>query len=180
MMEIDEKQAEYWLQKAEDSARAQRALGYFKEGYNCSQAVVMAFADLIGMDEKLLTRVMSSFGGGMGRLREVCGAVSGMSFVAGALYGYEEPGAAGQEEKAAHYARIQELAGEYRAINGSIVCRELLGLGTSGADQPTPEPRTAEYYKKRPCGQLVMLAAAILDSYMEEHPYEKGDHVRDL
>ena len=175
MIEIDEKKAEYWLKKAEDSPRGQRALTFFKEGYNCSQAVVLAFSDLIGMDEKLLVRMSSSFGGGMGRLREVCGAVSGMFFVAGALYGYEEPGAAGQQEKAAHYARIQELADEYRAINGSIVCRELLGLDTHGADQPTPELRTAEYYKKRPCGQLVMLAATILESYIEEHPTGRQD-----
>ena len=175
MIEIDEKKAEYWLKKAEDSPRGQRALTFFKEGYNCSQAVVLAFSDLIGMDEKLLVRMSSSFGGGMGRLREVCGAVSGMFFVAGALYGYEEPGAAGQQEKAAHYARIQDLADEYRAINGSIVCRELLGLDAHGADQPTPELRTAEYYKKRPCGQLVMLAATILESYIEEHPTDRQD-----
>ena len=175
MVEIDEKKAEYWLKKAEESPRGQRAFELFKEGYNCSQAVVLAFADLIGMDEKLLTRVTSSFGGGMGRLREVCGAVSGMFFVAGALYGYEEPGTAGQQEKAAHYERIQELAGEYRAVNGSIVCRELLGLATSGADQPTPELRTAEYYKKRPCGQLVMRAATILESYIKEHPTDRQD-----
>ena len=166
MVEIDEKKAEYWLKKAEESPRGQRAFELFKEGYNCSQAVVLAFADLIGMDEKLLTRVTSSFGGGMGRLREVCGAVSGMFFVAGT---------AGQQEKAAHYERIQELAGEYRAVNGSIVCRELLGLATSGADQPTPELRTAEYYKKRPCGQLVMLAATILESYIKEHPTDRQD-----
>lgn len=169
---IDEKKAEYWLKKAEESPRGQRAQAFFKEGYNCSQAVALAFADLIGMDEKLLIRMTSSFGGGMGRLREVCGAVSGMFFVAGALYGYGEPGIAGQEEKAAHYARIQELAAEYRAVNGSIVCRELLGLGTAGADRPTPELRTAEYYKKRPCGQLVMLAAAIMEDYIENHPFD--------
>ena len=175
MVEIDEKKAESWLKKAEESPRGQRAFELFKEGYNCSQAVVLAFADLIGVDEKLLTRVTSSFGGGMGRLREVCGAVSGMFFVAGALYGYEEPGTAGQQEKAAHYERIQELAGEYRAVNGSIVCRELLGLATSGADQPTPELRTAEYYKKRPCEQLVMLAATILESYIKEHPTDRQD-----
>lgn len=180
MLEIDEERARFWLKKAEESPRAQRAQAFFKEGYNCSQAVALAFADLIGMDEKLLLRMTSSFGGGMGRLREVCGAVSGMFFVAGALYGYEEPGSAGQQEKTAHYERIQELAGEYRAVNGSIICRELLGLGISGADQPTPEPRSAEYYKKRPCGQLVMLAAAMLENYMGEHPYEKGDHIRDL
>ena len=169
MLEIDEKKVEYWLQKAENSPRGQRAEAFFKEGYNCSQAVAMAFADLIGMDEKLLARTMSSFGGGMGRLREVCGAVSGMFFVAGALYGYEEPGAAGQEEKTAHYTRIQELAGEYRAVNGSIICRELLGLNAPGADQPTPELRTAQYYKKRPCGQLVMLAAAMMEDYIINH-----------
>ena len=170
MLVIDEKKAEYWLKKAEDSARGKRAFELFNEGYNCSQAVALAFADLIGMDEKLLVRMTSSFGGGMGRLREVCGAVSGMFFVAGALYGYGEPGNAGQQEKAEHYARIQELAGEYRAINGSIVCRELLGLGQTGADQPIPELRSAEYYKKRPCGQLVMLAATIMESYIEDHP----------
>lgn len=175
MVEIDEKKAEYWLKKAEESPRGQRALAQFKEGYNCSQAVALAFADLIGMDEKLLARVTSSFGGGMGRMREVCGAVSGMFFVAGALYGYEEPGAVGQQEKAAHYARIQELAGEYRAVNGSIICRELLGINTLGADQPTPELRTAEYYKKRPCGQLVMLAATIMESYIKEHPLDAAN-----
>ena len=173
MLDIDEKKAEYWLKKAEESPRGQRAFGLFQEGYNCSQAVAIAFADLIGMDEKALARMTSSFGGGMGRLREVCGAVSGMFFVAGALYGYEEAGVAGQQEKAAHYERIQELAGEYRAVNGSIVCRELWGLATSGADQPTPELRTTEYYKKRPCGQLVMLAATILESYIEEHPTDR-------
>lgn len=170
MLVIDEKKAEYWLKKAEDSTRGKLAFELFGEGYNCSQAVALAFADLIEMDEKMLVRMTSSFGGGMGRLREVCGAVSGMFFVAGALYGYGEPGNAGQQEKAEHYARIQELAGEYRAINGSIVCRELLGLGQTGADQPTPELRSAEYYKKRPCGQLVMLAATIMESYIEDHP----------
>ncbi|MGN0344683.1 MAG: C-GCAxxG-C-C family protein [Lachnospiraceae bacterium] len=175
MVEIDEKKAGYWLEKSEESPRGQRALALFKEGYNCSQAVALAFADLIGMDEKLLARVTSSFGGGMGRMREVCGAVSGMFFVAGALYGYEEPGAAGQQEKAAHYARIQELADEYRAVNGSIICRELLGINTLGADQPTPELRTAEYYKKRPCGQLVMLAATIMESYIKEHPLDAAN-----
>lgn len=172
MEAIDEKKAEYWLKKAAESLRGQRAFKLFQEGYNCSQAVALAFSDLIGIDEKLLVRMTSSFGGGMGRMREVCGAVSGMSFVAGALYGYEEPGAAGQQEKAAHYERIQELAAEYRAINGSIVCRELLGLATQGADQPVPEVRTAEYYKKRPCGQLVMLAATIMEDYIENHPFD--------
>lgn len=172
MLSIDEHKAEYWLEKLEASPRGQRAMGFFLEGYNCTQAVTLAFSDLIGMDEKTLLRMSSSFGGGMGRLREVCGAVSGMFLVAGFLYGYDTLGAAGQQDKAAHYARIQELAGEYRAVNGSIVCRELLGLGTSGADAPTPEPRTAEYYKKRPCGQVIGIAAAIMEQYVAEHPCE--------
>lgn len=169
MIPMDEDKIEFWVKKTEESIRGKRAFEFFTEGYNCAQAVTLAFADLIDMDEKLLVRTSSSFGGGMGRLREVCGAVTGMFFVAGALYGYEEPGAAGQQEKAEHYTRIQELAEEYRAVNGSIVCRELLGLGTQGADWPTPELRTAQYYKKRPCGQLVALAATILEDYIENH-----------
>lgn len=175
MLEVDERKMEEWLKRAEESPRGQRAQQYFQQGYNCAQSVALAFADLVEIDEKMLVRLTSSFGGGMGRLREVCGAVSGMFFVAGALYGYETPGAAGQQEKAAHYARIQELAEEYRAVNGSIVCRELLGLGAAhGADQPTPELRTAEYYKKRPCPELIRLAATILERYIEDHPVDRS------
>lgn len=172
MLPIDEEKALYWLKELENSPRGQRAMGFFLEGYNCTQAVALSFADLIGMEKRTLLRMSSSFGGGMGRLREVCGAVSGMFLVAGFLYGYDTPGAAGQQDKAAHYARIQELAAEYRAVNGSIVCRELLGLGRPGADHPTPEARTAEYYKKRPCGQVIGIAAAIMEKYVEAHPFE--------
>lgn len=172
MLETDTVKAGYWLTQLEKSPRGQRAMEFFLEGYNCTQAVALAFADLIGMDEKTLLRMSSSFGGGMGRLREVCGAVSGMFLVAGFLYGYDTPGAAGQQAKAEHYARIQELAGEYRAVNGSIVCRELLGLEMSGANRPTPEPRTAEYYRKRPCGQVIGIAATIMEEYVKGHPVE--------
>ena len=172
-MNIDETAVEYWLQKLEMSERGTLAQQNFLKGYNCSQSVALAFADLIDMDERLLLRALSSFGGGLGRMREVCGAVSGMSFIAGALYGYDVPGAGGQQQKAAHYARIQELAGAFQAVNGSIFCRELLGLDRSGADQPTPELRTAEYYKKRPCGQLVALAATILEDYIEQNQKEE-------
>lgn len=101
----------------------------------------------------------------MGRLREVCGAVSGMTFVANALCGYSDPKAA--EEKAAHYARIQKLAEKFREETGSIVCRELLGLPAGAVSVSTPEKRTADYYKKRPCPKLVRLAAEIL---AEEFP----------
>ena len=101
----------------------------------------------------------------MGRLREVCGAVSGMFMVAGILYGYDEP--KDFEGKSEHYARIQQLAAEYQKRNGSIVCRELLGLG-KGKDDPTPSKRTQEYYKKRPCPDLAATAAAIMEAYIRE------------
>lgn len=102
-------------------------------------------------------------------MREVCGAVSGMFMVAGLLYGYDEP--KNFEAKSEHYARIQELAGEYSERNGSIVCREILGLG-KGKDDPVPSRRTQEYYKKRPCPDLVAMAAAIMEEYIRENPPE--------
>ena len=145
------------------SVYAQKAMSLFKEGYNCAQSVFLAFEDKYNCDHVMALRLSSSFGGGMGRLREVCGAVSGMFMVAGVLYGYDSP--TDQEAKSGHYARIQELASVFREDNGSIVCRELLGLG-EGADAPTPEKRTAEYYQKRPCVQLVGMAAAIMEEYI--------------
>lgn len=147
----------------EASERSKKAMAYFKQGYNCSQAVFLAFADLYDMDEKLAARLSSSFGGGMGRMREVCGAVSGMFMVAGALYGYATPDC--QQEKTEHYARIQELAKAFREENGSIVCRELLG-GMAGTAGPQAEQRTEAYYQKRPCVQLVGMAAAIMEAYI--------------
>lgn len=140
---------------------------YFLKGYNCTQAVFLAFQELFEMDEKTAAKLSSSFGGGMGRLREVCGAVSGMFLVAGMLYGYDTPGA--HQEKTDHYKRIQELAKAYELENGSIVCRELLGLNEK-RQQPVPEKRTEEYYKKRPCPKLVGMAAAIMGQYIVEHP----------
>ncbi|MCI9531316.1 MAG: C_GCAxxG_C_C family protein [Lachnospiraceae bacterium] len=152
-----------------NSKYGQKAEENFLNGYNCTQAVFLAFSDLHGMDGKTAARLSSSFGGGMGRLREVCGAASGMFLVAGMLYGYEKPGDA--QGKKEHYARIQQLAKAYEAENGSIVCRELLGL-TRKRDEPVPESRTEEYYKKRPCKKLVRMAAAIMEQYIKEHPLE--------
>lgn len=143
------------------------AMKLFEEGYNCAQSVFLAFEDLHGIDEKTAAALSSSFGGGMGRLREVCGAVSGMFMVAGVLYGYDDPKA--REEKTEHYARIQELAGAFEKANGSIVCRELLGLSVK-KEAPKPSERTAEYYKKRPCKELVGQAAEILEQYIAAHP----------
>lgn len=150
----------------EHSKYAKKAMELFKEGYNCSQSVFLAFEDQYTIDHNIALMLSSSFGGGMGRLREVCGAVSGMFMVAGVLYGYQSPN--DYEAKKEHYARIQELAHEYELRNGSIVCRELLGLG-KGKEEPVPEKRTQEYYKKRPCVQLVGMSAAIMEQYISEN-----------
>ena len=138
----------------------------FLGGCNCAQAIVVAVADVTGLDRDFSARMSSSFGGGMGRLREVCGAVSGMLMVAGLLYGYDDPGEKDCNKKA-HYALVQELAGKFREEAGSIVCREILKNPPS---DPNPTPRTAEFYKVRPCARMVMTAAKILDAYIAEHP----------
>ena len=137
----------------------------FLEGYNCAQAVAVAFCDVTGLDEKFTARLASSFGGGMGRMREVCGAVSGMLMVAGLLYGYDDPKADAAKKEL--YQLVQEWAGQFRAEVGSILCRELLDNPPS---DPNPSPRTAEYYAKRPCARMVFTAAKILDEYIAEHP----------
>lgn len=153
----------------EESKYGKKAEENFKKGYNCAQSVFLAFADLHGMDETMAAKLSSSFGGGMGRLREVCGAVSGMFLVAGMLYGYDGP--KDFQGKKEHYERIQQLAKAYEAENGSIVCRELLGL-TQKREEPTPSQRTEEYYKKRPCPELIRMAATIMEQYIKEHPFE--------
>ena len=142
-----------------------KAAELFLGGYNCAQAVAVAFCDVTGMEPAFAARMASSFGGGMGRMREVCGAVSGMLMVAGVLYGYEIPG--DDERKKEHYARVQQLAGRFREEVGSIVCREILKNPPS---DPNPSPRTAEYYAKRPCARMVLLAGEILDAYIKENP----------
>ena len=144
--------------------RKEKAMALFREGYNCAQSVGLAFSDLTDVDEAVLSRMSCSFGGGMGRLREVCGAVSGMSMVAGLLRGYE--GAETGSVKAEHYTLVQGLAKEFEAQNGAIVCRELLNLRQK-RDDPTPAERTVQYYQSRPCAELVGSAAEILARYLE-------------
>ena len=153
--------------RIEKSAYAQKAGELFVEGYNCSQAVFLAFEELYALDRKVALMISSSFGGGMGRLREVCGAVSGMFLVAGILYGYS--GAREIERKKEHYARIQYLANEFKKYNPSIICRELLGIQTQ-IESPIPETRTEQYYKKRPCIMLVKVAAVIMEEYIQANP----------
>ena len=142
----------------------------FLGGYNCAQSIVVAFCDVTGLEKDFAARFSSSFGGGMGRMREVCGAVSGMLMVAGLLYGYETPG--DDVSKKAHYQLVQELSGKFREEVGSIVCREILKNPHS---DPNPTPRTAEFYKTRPCARMVITAARILDEYIAEHPVEKSN-----
>ena len=143
------------------------AKSYFEQGYNCSQAVALAFADEISMDSNMIARLTGGFGGGMGRMREVCGTVSGTAFVLSALYGYSDPTDA--DAKAQLYADVQKVAGEFKEENGSVVCRELLGLTKSGFDNPQPEKRTDKYYKKRPCGELVKMSADILEKFIADN-----------
>lgn len=152
-------------ERLEKSPHAKSAMKNFRDGYNCGQSVVLAFSEEIGLDEKTMLRLASPFGGGMGRLREVCGSVSGMFMVLGSLYGYDNP--KDYEGKKELYERVQQLAAHFREINGSIVCRQLLGL-KEGASAPAPEKRTQEYYRKRPCEKIIGTAALILEEYLSE------------
>ena len=136
----------------------EKAKAYFEQGYNCAQAVTLAFAEEMGLDKDSAAKMVSSFGGGLGRLREVCGCVSGMALAAGALYGYSDPEA--KEAKADHYALIQKMAGEFKERAGSMICRELLA-GINSDTNPVPEARTQAYYQKRPCVDMVANAVRI-------------------
>ena len=147
---------------------ANKAAELFLSGSNCAQAIVGAFSDVTGLEPGFAAKLSSSFGGGMGRMREGCGAVSGMLMVAGLLYGYDDPGEKDCNKKE-HYKLVQALAGRFREEIGSIVCREILKNPPS---DPNPTPRTEEFYKVRPCARMVMTAARILDEYIAEHPVE--------
>ena len=132
---------------------------YFKQGYNCAQSVVLAFEDVVGLDKEALVKLISGFGGGFGRMREVCGAVSGMVAVLSTVKGYSNPTA--NEEKMELYKAVQSLMNEFKAQNGTYICAELLD-GVK-QDSPVPERRTKEYYEKRPCALLVGDACEILE-----------------
>ena len=147
--------------------RVDKAKRLFKEGgYNCCQAVVLAYNDIFGIDDETAAALSSGFGGGMGRMREVCGSVSGMVMLAGLIKPANDPSV--KEWRTANYALVQEMAGEFKAVNGSIVCKELLGLVPMGSsaqapkESPEPSDRTPEYYKKRPCEELVGISARIV------------------
>ena len=139
--------------------RAQRAVDLFKQGFNCSQSVFAACADMYGItDEQLALRLSASFGGGMGRMRLVCGTASGMFMLAGLQNGSATPH--DNEGKMANYAFVQQLAGEFKGKYGSLICAELLGLAPR-PQEPKPEDRTPAYYEKRPCPEMIAEAVRI-------------------
>ena len=148
--------------------RIQRAVEFFMSGYGCSQSVVAAFADLYNLDETMAKRIAAGFGGGVGRMRMMCGTVSGLVILAGLDCGQTEGN--DREGKAACYKVVQELLETFRQRNGSIICAELLGLNGCPVVKTTyvPDERNAEYYKKRPCAQKVESAARIFAEYLEK------------
>ena len=149
------------------SKQGDAAYAWFLKGYNCSQSVVAAFAPQLGLTEETALRLSAGFGAGIGRMREVCGAFCGVVTVLSMVYA--DP--TDPKDKSRMYALVQQAAEQYRTRNGggSIICRELLGLARPEGT-PQAEARTPEYYKKRPCPELVALAAQILEEWLAEHP----------
>lgn len=152
------------MKKFDIEERVAKAKRLFKEeGYNCCQAVVLAYNDLLGIEDSTAAAISSGFGGGMGRMREVCGSVSGMVMLAGLITPANDPSV--KVDRTRNYALVQDVAGEFRRQNGSIICKELLGISPIGAtvqESPEPSDRTPEYYQKRPCEELVGISARII------------------
>lgn len=152
--------------------KGDQAKQLFLDGYNCAQAVLCAFREDVGLDEKTALAASACFGGGLGRQREVCGAVSAMCMALSLKYAPKDP--TDQAQKKAFYARIQEVCRRFKAENGSIICRELLGLDTNphavegDPHSPAPQPRTPAYYAHRPCADKCKSAADILEQYLAE------------
>lgn len=146
--------------------RVKRAVALFRQGYNCSQSVCAAFADMYGYTEEQALRMSASFGGGIGRMRMTCGAACGMFVLAGLETGCTD--GADKDGKEANYRLVQQLAEEFAKRNGSLICAELLGLNGKKHDNPVPEARTEAYYKKRPCIQTIEEAARIWAEYLEK------------
>ena len=140
----------------------------FCSGFNCAQAVGLAFAEELGMSEKAIAKMLSGFGGGVARLREVCGAISGMVFVFDMLYGYDDP--ENDEIKAVHYAKIRDLVAKFNNEVGAIRCQDIMKNAEIGGD---PAPRTHEYYRTRVCPELCALSEKLLREYIESHPIEE-------
>ena len=138
----------------------------FMNGYNCSQAVLLAFCEDFGLEKETALKISEPFGGGMGRMREVCGTVTGMFMVIGLAMGNSD--AKDGSTKKNVYKSVQELAAKFKEDNGSIICRELLGFQKNNKESYVPSERTNEYYKKRPCPELCKYAADILEEYLKK------------
>lgn len=150
--------------------RIAQAVANFKSGFNCSQSVVAAFADLYGFTPELALRMSASFGGGIGRMRMTCGAACGLFLLAGLDCGATE--GSDREGKSHNYAVVQHLAERFKEKNGSIICAELLGLHHPKLD-PQAEVRTEIYYKKRPCARMIETAARLFAEYLQEKPHRE-------
>ncbi len=146
------------------SERSEKAKALFFQGYNCTQSVVGAFADLLDMDMETAMRFSDGMGGGMGRMRLTCGAVSAMALLAGLKLSSGKPG--DLENRTKVYAKVREMSEAFREKNGSIICRELLGAAMPKDNGARPEERTAQYYKKRPCSACISDCAAIVEAYL--------------
>lgn len=162
------------MMNEEMSTHEKLAAELFLGGAGCAQAVFCAFADLHRLDMDTSARLASSMGGGVGRMRQICGAVSGAAMAAGLIYGFSLEHT--HQEKSEHYRRVQEIARPFEERFGSVVCKEILAsrLGKDGVSSaPVPEERSAEFYKRRPCLECVRLAARSLDAYIDTHPIDR-------
>lgn len=146
-------------------SRVDDAVKLFMEGYNCCQSVVGAYSDLFGMDRETAMKFSCSMGGGMGRMREVCGSVSGMALIAGLACGNTDP--KNQAAKTKNYEVVRQMADAFKAEHKTIICREILGL-RAAEKSAAPEARTKEYYQKRPCVRMVATAARIIEETFPE------------
>lgn len=155
------------MTQQEIEERVEKAKKLFHQGFNCSQSVFAACADMYGIDdEELALRLSASFGGGIGRMRQTCGAACGMFLLAGLENGSAIVGDA--EGKKNNYALVQDLAAKFKAQNGSLICAELLGIAPK-PQKPTPEARTEAYYQKRPCADMVASAVRIFLEHIEHN-----------
>ena len=148
---------------------SQKAVENFRKGYNCAQSVFLAFAEDFGIDSETALKLSSSFGGGMGRLREVCGTVSAIFLLVGYKYGYTSP--TDKQAKIDHYKLIQDIARRVQQDKGSYVCRDLLQLKQGEIQSFVPDDRTAEYYQKRPCLAMVEYSAALAEQVLQNPFY---------
>ncbi|MEG1664192.1 MAG: C-GCAxxG-C-C family protein [Mucinivorans sp.] len=144
----------------------EQARELFLLGYNCAQSVTMAYADYLAIDKELLSRISISFGAGFGRQREICGTVSGAGILLGLLYKPTATDVTSSKKEA--YEKVQLFSEKFRQKNGSIICRELLALGKGESCGTTPEPRTTEYYRRRPCVEYVVDAASIIGQMIND------------